>query len=256
MRIRTAQVFLTALLAIAGLLGAESADAGTKCRNAGPSQNQLSVGSQVDGRLLTICANQLTVKTTSTSKQTKQSKAQPRPLTRRQSQNINPTGQVVVQSVQVANHTQLVFRPVAPKLRKSTDSKLHPGDAIQFSVSEQTRFGFSYMQGRKLGVKFVPISFRITFSDGQKLARADFQSNRFGRAFEKVGHYRASAVVTYAPYYRWLKSGEWVNRKNAKWIRDPGTISLLSNVVSVTVIDSVPGQNSGAIPVLVSLGRL
>lgn len=248
---RTLAAATSLALALASFSVSTPAQASTNCRNTGFTQRQFSVGSQVDGRLFTICAKTALgkrLKSTGTHGLPKTTAS--KPIANRINKKVNPTGEVLVSTIRVQNHTQLVFRPIAPRITKNRKGKLHIGQQVRFAVSNQTRYGFSYTQGRKIGVRFVPIKFELRFSDQKQSSQATVT-----RSFAAAGVYRVTALVTYAPSYRVLKAGEWVNRRAAKWMPDPGNIKLASNTVSVVVVSRSWVGSQESQPVLVS-GKL
>ncbi|MEO0049282.1 MAG: hypothetical protein RL556_614 [Actinomycetota bacterium] len=208
----------------------------TKCRNAGPSDGSFSLGSQVDGRIFTVCADSSATKTTSKAKP-KKPQSQPA-----QDPRVNPVGQVIFSTVRVGNSSRVTFRPVAPKISKSTPAILAIGQAIEFRVDQSKRFGATWILSHRLGVRFTPVSVTLSITDGTK-----FTTYAASHRFRATGKYRVSAKVTYAVAYRKLKAGEFVNKRKAKWVSDPGLVSIATKTLTVTV-----GTNSVGHPVLIS----
>ena len=213
-----------------------SAATATKCRNAGPGDGSFSLGSQVDGRIFTVCADSSATKTNSKSKPKKPS----RPT--KQDPRVNPFGQVIFSTIRVGNSSRVTFRPVAPKISKSTSATLAIGQTIEFSVDQSKRFGATWILSHRLGVRFTPVTVTLTISDGTK-----FATFTASHRFQATGKFRVSAKVTYAVAYRKLKSGEFVNKRKAKWVIDPGLISIATKTLSITV-----GTDSVGHPVLIS----
>lgn len=218
------KLFTSLILALSLLLTSPPQAEAAGCRNAGPKQNNLTLGSQVDGKIFTICADQATIKKTTNTK----GKTKPQPV--RTNPKVNPVGQVVFSYQKFGNSTRVTFKPVPPKLIRVTSGQLSLNQQVDFKVDQSVKLGANWVFGNRLGVRFTPISVTTKFSDGQ--VSATFNPNR---SFAQPGVYQLRAVVTYRVEYRKLHAGEYVNKKGAKWILDPGTIALASNPVTIQI---------------------
>lgn len=225
---------ISLLLALGPNLGPSEAAQASSCRNRGPGDKTFSLGSQVDGRLFTVCADQSAViKFKNNGKPGKPVKLNPK---------ANPTGQVIFTFRRVGSGTRVLFRPVTPKAWLKTKGALQVGQPADFAIDEKVKLGANYILGRKIGVRFTPVKIAVAFSDG---ATAD--SFILSHAFAASGTYLLNSLVTYRVEYRRLIPGEVVNRPHASWVLDPGQITLASNSVQVTV-----GKSSWQNVVLVS----
>lgn len=219
---------MVSLVVIASVVQNPISSLAATCRNSGPSAKSLSLGSQVDGRIFTICAQ------TSASKTVKQKTTTPtKPASSKLvklNPKVNPVGQVIFKTVKVGNSTRVTFKPVAPKAKKLTSGQISVGQLVNFSVDKKVKLGATVVFGKRLGVRFTPIKILVKFSDGQ--TSEDFLPSR---AFSSTGTYLLSARVTYRVEYRTLVWGETVNKKGAKWVLDPGQITIATNQLKVTV---------------------
>jgi hypothetical protein len=226
---------ISLLLAFSGALTQPSYSHADGCRNTGPKDRSLSLGSQVDGKIFTVCADQFATKKVAHKKRQSVKVTRVKPNAK-----VNPKGQVVFSYRKVGNSTRVSFKPVPPRAKRVTAGEIRVGQAVDFEIDRAIKLGASYVFGSRLGVRFTPIGAKVKFSDGSA-----FDSFKPSHRFRQEGTYTLTALVTYRVEYRRLVSGEYVNKKGARWVREPETIRLASNPVTVQI-------GNGATVVLVS----
>lgn len=216
---------ISLLLALGGALTQPIDSQAAGCRNTGPKDSSLALGSQVDGKIFTVCADQFATKKVAHKKRQYVKVTPVKPNAK-----VNPKGQVVFSFRKVGNSTRVSFKPVAPKAKRVTQGALRVGQEVQFEIDRKIKLGASYVFGSRLGVRFTPLSVKVKVSDGSA-----FDSFNPSHSFQNEGAYTLTALVTYRVEYRRLVAGEYVNKKGASWVIDPGTITLASNPVALQI---------------------
>ena len=245
---------LATLLALAfafALVNPEQAVAG--CRNSNRLVGGATIGSQVDGEVVTICLSKSQLKKlNSTAKpvprptvkpvpKTTQSVPKPTPKfsptpSRKQSPRIKPIPvakpKVKTKTLRSSTGSNGSFRPsvgavvVAP-------AQVRPNQSVKLTSSQKVQFGRTKLLGLPVLVRMTPTQLDWTFGEGD-LNQVSGSSASDAHSYATTGSYLAVLHVTYRVEYR-LKSG--------KWFRDPDAIILAAAPARVTVLG---GQTSKA----------
>lgn len=231
------------------------------CRNNGSTQQlpgaKLTVGSQVDGDLVTVCANrkllQAVTKTISPKPQPAKSppkntskpapskapkpvlKPAPKPVAKPAPKPVTkpaPKPSVRTKTRTQQNAATAVFKALKPNAWLSPGHVFKPNQVANFEVEFKDRFGSARLFGKPVVLRFRPLSAAWDFGDSQT---AD--SPKTTHSFAALGEYSVFARVEYRIDYR-LASGEW--------LRDPDTITLAALPLVVTVANQLPPQSSGS----------
>lgn len=226
------------------------------CRHAGASQERsgtkLTLGSQVDGDLVTICLNKKLLKSLTqttapkpvprpTPRATVKStpKPAPKPLSKTTSKKPVPSAPTPRASkpavrtktrVQASSSTA-VFKAMKPNSWVSPTGALKPGQSATFQVEFRQRFGTATLFGNSVVVRFKPESVSWLFGDGA--AAETITASHF---YLQSGNFLALAHVKYRVDYR-LASGAW--------LKDPDPIVLASVPLNISVAANLERQPSG-----------
>jgi hypothetical protein len=223
------------------------------CRHAGTTKQQsgsrLSVGSQVDGDLVTICANKKLIQALTKTIAPKPlpakpitkpvTKTTPKPVTKTTSKPVlkpvtkpAPKPKVRSKTRVQANSSTAVFKAIKPNAWIRPANRLDPNQSASFRVDFAQRFGSAKLFGNAVVVRFRPQSATWNFGDIHLASGAIVT-----HSYSIPGTYLALAHVRYQVAYR-LASGAW--------LADPDPIILASVPISVTVGANLPPQPSGS----------
>ena len=240
------------------------------CRNANQVSSSTKLGSQVDGDVVTICLSKDLIKKLQTKKptlkvvpvgpapvRTAPVKAQPRPVPKPTTkQAILPSKKPAKPVVRVTSRPKPkattsakrgsnagTFRPqVLPLLVSPT--RAVPHETVMASTSQLTQFGKTVLMGKRVEVRFSPLTLRLDFGDGT-LKTQQSQAGHFTHSFSAVGSFLLTLRVIFRVEYR-LRGGTW--------FRDPQTIELVAPQVEVQV-GQVAQNSSSSNVVLVTPNR-
>jgi hypothetical protein len=214
------------------------------CRHAGASQersgSKLTLGSQVDGDLVTICLNKKLIKSLT---QTTAPKPAPKPtpkvlskITTKKAVRSAPTPRTSKPAVRTKTRAQAssstaVFKAMKPNSWVSPTGALKPGQSATFQVEFRQRFGKATLFGNSVVVRFKPESVSWVFGDG-----AAAETITASHDYLQSGNFLALAHVKYRVDYR-LASGAW--------LKDPDPIVLASVPLNISVAANLEQQPSG-----------
>ena len=230
------------------------------CKNSGGGNKQITVGSQVTGDLVTICANK------AFQKQLKKAiKIPAKPVAKPVTKPVlkkpvvkkpvtipntvykikpvvrpKPKVKVVKKKVTGNKANSAVFRPTKPLASVSPGTQLNPGQSANFTSKLAVKYGTAVLFGNLVQVRFTPKQWLWEYGDGATTSSAGSPSPgsagtaatspdltaATSHSYPKVGTYGAFVRVEYAVAYR-VKGGSW--------LADPDTIWLLSNVLNLSV---------------------
>ena len=230
--------------------------AATQCRHS----NQLgstSIGSQVDGDLVTICLSKNLLrkvvakptikpvpKPTLKIRPIPVAKPSPRPTrivaapVRKVPSKPNPKPKPKPTRRTLAGNrgNRGVFRPtIDPAF--ATPERLRVGGITTISSRQKTRLGRTRLLGSPVVVRFTPLALDFELGDGSRESFAE-STARFSHGYSRVGLYRMMLAVTYRVEYR-LSSG--------KWFRDPDTIQLWAKPLEIQVGSEAKSETLGNI---------
>lgn len=231
------------------------------CKNSGGGNKQITVGSQVTGDLVTICASKAFQKQL---KKTIKIPAKPvvKPVTKpvlkkpvvkkpvtipntvykiRPVARPKPKVKVVKKKVTGNKANSAVFRPAKPIASVSPGTQLNPGQSASFSSKLSVKYGTAVLFGNLVQVRFTPKQWLWEFGDGGTASGADLTAAT-SHAYPNAGTYAAFVRVEYAVAYR-VKGGSW--------LADPDTIWLLSNVLNLSVGSGGGSATSGGTQLVV-----
>lgn len=232
------------------------------CKNSGGSNTQITVGSQVNGDIVTICAsiafqkklNKL-IKPKPVAKpipntvyKVKPPVAKPpvakppvvkKPVIKKPvvkpptvKKPVLQKPKVIKKQVMGNKSNTAMFRPTKPIGTVSPAGQLKPGQSARFSSKLSVKYGTAVLLGNLVKVRFTPVNWEWNFGDGQSQS-GQVLSTQSGlnavvadHAFVSAGSYAAYIRVEYAVAYRVAGGG---------WLADPDTIWLSSNGVNVLV---------------------
>lgn len=214
------------------------------CRNTGASSKHATIGSQVDGDLVTICLDasfrkkllqaakpkppvKRIVPARPKTKATPKPPVKPKPIVKPR-----PASKVLVKPKPRATTKALaeraVFKPHTSPISVTPASGLKPGQLATFQTSPKQVYGNGKLLGRPVLVRFTPVSLQWSFGDGTKL-ESSIASPRTTHGYLREGTYLALLHTTFSVAYR-LSSG--------RWLADPDYITLASSPVRVIVGDA------------------
>jgi hypothetical protein len=250
------------------------------CKNSGGGNKQITVGSQVNGDLVTICASKAFQKQL---KKTIKIPAKPvvkpvtkpvlkkpvvkkpvtipntvykiRPVVRPKPKAKPPVGKpklkVVKKKVTGNKANSAVFRPTKPLVTVSPGTQLNPGQSATFSSKLAVRYGTAVLFGNLVQVRFTPKQWLWEFGDGTTSSSVGSTGTpnaspnltaATSHSYSNAGTYSAFVRVEYAVAYR-VKGGSW--------LADPDTIWLLSNVLNLSVGSGGGSATSGGTQLVV-----
>lgn len=200
------------------------------CKNSGGVSRSLNYSSQVQGTVFTLCGKILIKKVSNTLSMAKEkSKAVAKVKTKSVSKIKAKPKKVlkikIKRSTKKSNNRSngyASFRPLRPVASVNANSELKVNQPVRFLVDSKVHFRPSRLLGFRASVRFTPTAFSWMFSDG-----FESTSRSPSHGFGTPGDFQARALVTFAVAYRFEQGGTWV--------KDPGTIRLLSNPVQVLV---------------------
>ena len=251
---------------------ASPASAATACKNSGGGNKQITVGSQVTGDLVTICASKAFQKQLKKAIKipakpiTKPVVKKPvvkkpvtipntvykiKPVVKPKAKPVKAKVTVIKKKITGNKANSAVFRPTKPLASVSPGTQLNPGQSASFSSKLAVKYGTAVLFGNLVQVRFTPKQWLWEFGDGATSA----SSSSFGaanaspnltaatsHAFLNAGTYGAFVRVEYAVAYR-VKGGSW--------LADPDTIWLLSNVLNLSVGSGGGSATSGGTQLVV-----
>ena len=225
------------------------------CRHSNRVSAGATIGSQVDGDIVTICLDKSLLKKISPKVQPnpKAPGAPARPIVKPKPV---PKPRPVVKTVPVhkvapkpkpkarylnsnrANNG--VFKPrVTPP--KVAPTQILPGDKVGVTVAQSVQLGHATLLGSPVVVRFTPIRLAVDFSDGSLAVNVSGAALALDHRYTSSGRYPIALRVTFRVEYR-LKTGTWYT--------DPDVVELTAPTVQVTVGDAP--TESGANVVLVT----
>ena len=224
-----------------------------KCRNVGASSAHATLGSQVDGDLVTICLDAkfrkkllqatkprpIKVPPKTSQKPVAKPKpvtkpkliikpkpvVKPRPILHKSPPKPSP------QSSQRNFGDRAVFRPTTSAIAVAPAANLKPMQAAKFSTVPKVSFGNAKLLGRPVVVRFVPLGLSWDFGDGA-IFESKVTQPRVGHSFAAAGTYIVNLRTKFRVEYR-LASG--------RWLADPDSINLASKPKTVQV--GISGTN-------------
>jgi outer membrane biosynthesis protein TonB len=265
-----AAMALSAALSLATVVVSSAPALAATCRNAGGGNGSISVGSQVSGNQVTICASKAFQKQLAKSIKPKPVVNKPKPVVRKV--QVPNTKHVLNQPTRVSKPVpakkpavkkpvakkpivikkkvtgkkanSAVFSPAAPRASVSPSTSLTPGQTANFSVGLGVRFGTATLFGNLVTVRFTPVQYFWTLGDGTNTSPAVATVGGVGNAQHayRQGSYTVVAQVEYRVDYK-VKGGTW--------LRDPDTIWLSSNPLNLKV-SQAGGNGAGGTTVLVT----
>lgn len=227
------------------------------CRHSTTLSAGATIGSQVDGQLVTICLSKslirklkpkpaprpvpkptLRVKPIPVARPTPKptrvlvaAPARPRPITRP-----HPLPKKPPRATATDRGNRGVFKPTVDPV-SATPQIVRPGTRVLISSAQKTRLGRTKLLGSPVVVRFTPLRLHFDLGDGEsRLIEAPATS--FPQIYSKPGTYNVHLGVTYLVEYR-LSSG--------RWYRDPDTIQLWAPSVQIKVRDNPESAMSGNI---------
>lgn len=246
------------------------------CKNSGGSSGSNSVGSQVNGSSVTICASALAVVPARISvvKSKVVVKAKPAPakapaVFRRTQAPLQPKvlapiskpkPKVVIAPAakpKVAAQTKvfrnLVTAPGSTSKSSATadfspaavSANVYPSD--QLAVGQTASFSSSALQHFKSGtllnlpteVRFTPISVDWDFQGERETQASTFQGSYVNHVFSSAGLFQVQVMATYAVSYRL--------RGSIDWISEPETISMVDELLIYVSGDGAEQTDTPAI---------
>ena len=221
------------------------------CRNAGGSSKNFHYSSQVSGSVFTLCGKIIVteqkkkvVVTPQKPKAKPTNRPSPTPVSKLQKVSKPPKvakppivvkppkRKVVVKRNTRKNDGLGFFRPDAPVAQLNPIRVLRLGEEVSFTVNSRVHFRSNRLLGNQGQVRFTPVTYRWMFSNG---VEADGRS--VNQSFADAGQYSAVVSVSFRVAYRFGRGGVW--------IRDPGTITLPSNILRFSVAE--PLRQAGEI---------
>lgn len=238
---------LRAALAVAAIaclltLCAPTAQA-RSCRNSTKVATGTTLGSQVDGEIVTICLNKKLLRKVSVTtapkpqqapKQTVKPKPVPKPspIARKLAPVVKPKPRVGTKLRGKSNGSADSFRPnLAPLVAKPLSVK--PLQPVHASSVQSTKLAHAVLSGSRVLVRLTPVALDLDYGDGT--ARHFSSANlRDSHGYESQGSYSEVLHVTFRAQYR-LESGTW--------LEDPEPITMAAKPVVITVGDGKPSKN-------------
>ena len=246
------------------------------CRNSGGSSGNNSVGSQVNGSSVTICASALAVVPARTSvvKSKVVVKAKPTPakapaVFRRTQAPLQPKvmapiskpkpkvliapaakPKVAAQAKVVSNQVTAPgstskssatadFSPAAVSANVYPSDQLVVGQTASFSSSALQHFKSGTILNLPTEVRFTPISVDWDFQGDGEIQASSGQGAYVNHVFSSAGLFQVQVMATYAVSYRL--------RGSLDWIAEPETISLVDDLL---IYVSGDGAEQANVPAL------
>ena len=238
-------VTLVAILTAVGMVGLSPASA--SCRNSNRLASGATIGSQVDGEIVTICLSKEQLRKLRGS-----AKPTPKPAVRATIRPIplaKPTPKktaipAVKSKVRVIYQPRPAAKPKPkPRVTKrglnsngsfrptvrpafAVPERVKPNQAVSLSIAQHTALGKTRLLGSSVLVRMTPVGLDFSFGDGDS-QQVEGASTIAAHRYSKAGRYPILVHVTYRVEYR-LKTG--------RWFRDPDSIVLAapSNFVEVS----------------------
>ena len=229
------------------------------CRHVGASSKHATIGSQVDGDLVTICLDaSFKKKLLEAAKPRPKVKPAPKHLVTKapaprpkhtikppvKTKPVPPVKPKPTVNRPVARPTprmsrkaladRAVFKPRTSTIAVTPGSTLKPRQMAEFSTIPKPVLGNSKLLGRPVLVRFTPVALAWHFGDGESITSA-LSDPRAKHAYAKSGTYSATLATTFRVAYR-LASG--------RWLSDPDAITLASSPLRITVGDRASGEAS------------
>ena len=240
----------------------------TACKHSGGGNKQITVGSQVTGDLVTICASKAFQKQFKKSikipaKPPVVKKPVTRPVVKKPVTIPNtiykikpvvrpkPKVKVIKKKVTGNKANSAVFRPTKPMASVSPGNQLNPGQSANYSSKLAVKYGTAVLFGNLVQVRFTPKQWLWEFGDGSTTSSAGSAGTAnasldltaaTSHSYPNAGTYGAFVRVEYAVAYR-VKGGSW--------LADPDTIWLLSNVLNLSVGSGGGSATSGGTQLVV-----
>jgi hypothetical protein len=228
--------------------------AATACRHSNQVSANASIGSQVDGDLVTICLSKSLLKKLTpkpapkpTPKQSLRVRPIPvaKPTPKPTRVVAAPVKEVPIKKPPVKakpkpkpktlasnRGNRGVFRPTVDALAVSP-LNLKVGGSAKISSYQKTRLGRTKLLGSPVAVRFTPTALSFRTGDGSTFDELASEA-KLSHQYLAPGRYSVQLTVTYRVEYQ-LASG--------KWFRDPDTIQLSANPVDLTV-GNPPASNT------------
>lgn len=258
---RTRAIFYLRIFVLVGVLvfGHNNAHAHATtptCRNVGAKSKNATIGSQVDGDLVTICLNSsLRKKLLNVAKPKAPVRVVVKPSTRptklpkvivkrpkvaiprvsthpRPVQKTKPILRPKPRATSKSFADRAVFRPRTSQIEVAPGTSIRIGQIVELTTKPKRVFGNSKLLGHPVLVQFTPVALDWQFGDGQG-SDAAVSRPQVAHAYLRNGTYPVRLRTTFVIAYR-LASG--------KWLKDPDRIVLESSPVSIAVGDSASGS--------------
>lgn len=214
------------------------------CRNSNQVTNGTKLGSQVDGDVLTICLSREQLKLLKPKQIPVKARPLPaaRPVVTAKTRP-KPKPMVVSRpSIQPAPGRRGSAKPVSSRTqarRRSNDGTFRPavspllvspletyvGNSVSFSSMQLPHLGRTTLLGRRVEVRFTPLTQLLHYGDGASVASKSGLANS-SHSYLAEGDYQATLEVTFGIEYR-VAGGSW--------FRDPELISIPTAPVVIHV---------------------
>jgi hypothetical protein len=207
------------------------------CRHSIKVNRLETIGSQVDGSLLTLCMTKTQTQVRpipmpgSTNSQSQpKAGATSAPHPNKPAPVATPLKPNPGVRFKVSRRTGIgTFKPqVAPQVAQPTTGKV--GQLFTISTNQLVRRGWGYLLGQRVQVRFAPVVLRWSILDGYEQA-FDSARQSISHAFTSEGTYSVVLHVTFTVQYR-----PW---GSSRWILEPAKLTLPANVLSLQVGKSV-----------------
>ena len=246
---------------------ARTSSSASSCRNSNRLAGGSTIGSQVDGNLVTICLSRTLLKklqpkpVTSPKTVPKPSiRAIPlaprKPITRpipaaipkpilRPKPVVKPKPKAPTKPKSSSSNrgNNSVFRPSISAPR-ATPQLLRPGGATNLSTSQVVQLGHAKLLGSRVVVRFTPVRLSWDFGDGSASVETIGARSATRHTYANAGKYLVRLHVTYRVEYR-LASGAWY--------RDPDSVVMVAPSPTITVKDQNT-SNRGALVLVMPQG--
>jgi hypothetical protein len=213
------------------------------CRNSTKVAAGTTLGSQVDGEIVTICLDKKLLRKVSVTtapmpqpapKQTLKPKPvlKPSPVARKLAPILKPKPRVRTRLRGKSNGSADSFRPnLAPLVAKPLSVK--PLQTVHVASVQSTKLAHAVLSGSRVLVRLTPVALDLDYGDGT--ARHFSAANlRDSHGYASQGSYSEVLHVTFRAQYR-LESGTW--------LEDPEPITMAAKPVVIKVGDGKPSKS-------------
>lgn len=208
------------------------------CRHSNRVSSGATIGSQVDGDVVTICLDKSLLKKIVPKVQPKPPVAPARPIIKPipvtkphkpvPVHKVAPKPKPKTRYLGSNRANNGVFKPrVAPP--KVSPTSILPGGRVGVTAAQSVQLGHAILLGSRVVVRFTPVHLAIDFSDGTPPASVTGATLALDHRFTNAGRYPIALRVTFRVQYR-LKTGTWYT--------DPDVVVLAAPTVPVTVGDA------------------